>query len=145
MREIPCRLVTAEAPFPGFTNCTPETMIACGTECNSSPGFSWPRAEGSGEVDGVNGLGDPPNAVRSLLTRLLKNPLKERLEVGVFPSVMSIERETRVGLPSELHKAVRTCHNASLPVTGPIITNAMIESGRTSQGITVALSFFIHR
>jgi hypothetical protein len=75
MREIPCRLVTAEASFPGFTNCTPETTIACGTECISLPGFSCPRAEGSGEVD-VNGLGDPPNAVKSLLKRLLKNPFE---------------------------------------------------------------------
>ena len=92
MREIPCWLVTAEAPFPGFTNCTPETTIACGTECISLPGFSWPRAEGWGEV--VNGLGD---AVWSLSKRLLKNPFKERLEVGVFPSVMSMSAGDKSG------------------------------------------------
>ena len=78
MQKIPCRPVTAEAPFPGFINCVPETTVACETEC----GLSRPRAEGSGEVDG---LGDLLNAVQSLLTWLLKGAFEE---VGVFPSAM---------------------------------------------------------
>lgn len=87
MREIPCRLVTPEASLPGFTDCAPEATIARETECISSPGFSCPRAERSGEVDR---LGDLRNEVKSLLMPPLKSPFEERLGVGVFLSAMSM-------------------------------------------------------